>query len=95
MSSLVHAQRFRAMYERRMGSPAPTVGRSRWEDTTCLREIMLSHVSTRQPKHPHEIFEAVVNDYGSCGERRLWRALAWLLEQRQVVRTRDGYRRTA
>jgi hypothetical protein len=50
-----------------------------------LCDVMLEHVSRHQ-RMAGEIFDAVLADYGSCNERRLWRALARLIETGRVTR---------
>lgn len=52
---------------------------------------------TRFPKPPVELFADVRNKFGSCTDRRLWRALARLLADGEIDRVGiprhpDGYR---
>ena len=50
-----------------------------------LCAVMLEHIH-RHEQTAAEIFSAVRGDYGTCGERRLWRALTHLVASGQVVR---------
>lgn len=51
-----------------------------------LYDVMLDHVPSRVAMPAAEIFAAMRDDYGSVGERRLWRALRRLVDTGQVAR---------
>lgn len=68
-------------------TPART-GRDRLdrvEEVFGLRDMLLDYV-TETPRLPHYLFDALRADYGSVGERRLWRVLSWLVARGKVVR---------
>lgn len=50
-----------------------------------LREVMLDHVP-RRGATAREIFADTLHDYGTCHERRLWRALRVLVQSGRVRR---------
>jgi len=57
----------------------------RYEKAATLREIMLRHIGS-QPQRALQIFEAVRVVWGPCLDRRLWRALRWLVDTGKVRR---------
>lgn len=61
-------------------------------ETAMIREMLLEQVG-RYPRMPATLFAALLADYGSCGHRRLWRALAWLTAGGHIERSAAGYRR--
>lgn len=67
----------------RLGAPKKAARTS--SDTSLLREIVLEHVG-RRPVPAAELFERVRDDFGSCGTRRLWRALAWQVARGAIIR---------
>lgn len=90
------AANFRAKYQarqerRRAGRPwqPPRV----WDpgEITCLRETMLAQVHRLTPRMPAQIYRRTIDEFGSCDEKRLDRALRWLKDTGRVVRVPDGY----
>jgi hypothetical protein len=62
-------------------------------ETFALRDMMLGYV-TRYPQPAADLFAQVRDDYGSVGDRRLWRCLAWLLASGKITRIDEsGYTR--
>jgi len=53
--------------------------------TPILRQVLLEQVGHRE-RTAAQIFAAFGAEWGTCCERRLWRALAWLIEQGKVLR---------
>lgn len=57
-----------------------------WSDTRCLRAMLRDTIRRwREPRTAAEAFAAVVADFGSVCERRLWRALRWLVQRGEVA----------
>lgn len=54
--------------------------RTTWSsrETPLIREILLDHVSQR-PRLATRLFEELRADFGAIHERRMWRALDWLI----------------
>lgn len=50
-----------------------------------LKEIVLEHISSRQPKTFQEVYDDVLNDWGSVTERHVYRMIASLIEERKVA----------
>lgn len=79
------------------GSPLPRWGSQTREQRTLLL-VTYDHIG-RFPRLPADIFRQVLDDFGDCCERRLWRALATLVKLGLVERegppmtTDGGYRR--
>ena len=63
--------------------------RSPVSETRALREIILKYLSKRFGKTKSELFEDVENDFGTCGERRLHRQLAYLTDAGCIRRDRE------
>ena len=57
-------------------------------ETHALRESMLERLHPRRPMSPVRLFAALRDEWGSLGERRLWRVLCWLTGVGLVAR--DG-----
>jgi uncharacterized protein YcaQ len=57
----------------------------RYVEVALLREVMLQHISA-QPQRAAQIFAGVRAAWGTCGGRRLWRALQWLIAAGKVQR---------
>lgn len=96
-SSSETSARFLASFEARAGDlaqPRPVTGRPSREwshsDTVLIREVLLGKVK-RYPRSALELFQDVLDDFGSCHERRLWRALRWLLERGRIARVGPKY----
>ncbi len=53
-------------------------------ETRALRESLLSYV-TKRPRSAVRLFQLLTDEWGSVGERRLWRCLRWLIDQGAVV----------
>jgi Fe2+ or Zn2+ uptake regulation protein len=62
---------------------------SRWSDTFVLREATLSLTLPRVGKTAGELYRDVQDDYGSCGERRFYRILRFLVDGGFVVARRE------
>ena len=63
-----------AAYKARGGKPP---SEATWAaDTRLLRELMREHTG-RHLTRARELFARVRDDFGTVGERRLWRVLAW------------------
>jgi hypothetical protein len=73
--------------EVRPPKPPPS---SRFEDVACLRETMAASVD-RYPVSRAVVFSRTRTEFGPCEDRRLERALRWLVEAGRVERTSDGY----
>jgi hypothetical protein len=54
-------------------------------ETDAVRASVLQQIG-RRPRRAAEIFVAVRDDYGSVGERRLWRAIEWLVANGKAAR---------
>ena len=50
-----------------------------------LKEIVFEHVSTRQPKTFQEVYNDVLNDWGSVTERHIYRVIASLVGERKIA----------
>lgn len=59
-------------------------------ETLAIRAILLE-VADDKPASAVVLFARLRDDYGSCCERRLWRALRHLAASGQLVRTAAGY----
>ena len=59
-----------------------------------LDRAVLSHVDIRVQRTSAEIHDRLVNDWGSCGRRRLYRSLRRLIAAGAVIRIRHAERRT-
>lgn len=64
-------------------------GRAPVGETRILRETILRHVDRRVEKISAEIKEAVLDDFGSCGDRRFTRQLSYLVKVGCVRMGRD------
>jgi hypothetical protein len=85
--------------------PKFTTGRTPQHGAT-LREIVVKHVSSRRCKPFREIYNDVLDDYGTftsahAGARAIWRAIADLMRRQEIVpvkqpgtRFRGGYVRS-
>jgi hypothetical protein len=51
-----------------------------------LCDVMFDHVPARGSAPAAELFDATRRDYGTVGERRLWRALRRLIDTQRVQR---------
>ena len=57
-----------------------------WSDTRVLRELMRDTIRAwRRPRTAADAFGAVTEAFGRVGERRLWRALRWLIQRGEVI----------
>ena len=88
MSSTQAAQRFLALRTAR--GQQPTVFQDRAQEAACIRELMFMEIGWF-PRTAGAIFRAVLDEYGACDERRLWRNLRWLVDKGEVRRVDDGY----
>ncbi len=57
----------------------------RYLETAALRDAVWQQLSLRYPLMPHQLFERLRADWGSLGERRLWRALRWNAQRERVA----------
>lgn len=61
-----------------------------WSLRDALRDLIpearRGNISDRYPHRATDLFEALTSDWGSVGQRRLWRTLWWLLARGFVVR---------
>ncbi len=71
-------------------------------ETAALRETMLEVTPSRDVVRASRLFELLRDQWGSVCERRLWRALAWLVARGRLVRVgikcdayASGYRRAS
>jgi hypothetical protein len=62
------------------------------ESAKVFREVLLEHVGYAI-KPFGQIHQDMVNDWGDCGVRRVWRHLRHLMRNGVVERTVDGYRK--
>jgi hypothetical protein len=64
----------------------PGIHVQRADEFAALADTMLTKIGSHTPRSPREIFAAVRADYGSVGERRLWRCLRRLVETGSIRR---------
>lgn len=57
-------------------------------DTHTLRQIGLRHLYRLEARTFHDWAQAVREDFGSVGERRIYRVMKWLIDS-QLVRKSD------
>lgn len=56
-----------------------------WTETIALREAIWQQLSFRFPRAPHELYQAISDDWGEIKRRRFQRALSWLRHHRPIV----------
>jgi hypothetical protein len=56
-------------------------------DTHTLRQIGLRHLYRLEARTFHDWAQAVREDFGSVGERRIYRVMRWLIDNRLVVKS--------
>lgn len=83
------AARFLALFDERTRREQTTT--TPREQAAAFRELVLSHVCRLRPMMPCELHQAVENDWGPVCRRRLERAIRWLVDQGEIMRTPDGY----
>jgi hypothetical protein len=86
---------FRAAYEDRMrrrdeGRPWQNK-RGSEEESKYFRELVLSKVGRLTPRWQKQLQEEVEAEWGPVCWRRLQRAVKWLVDHGEIVRTPDGY----
>ena len=60
-------------------------------DTRLLRELIVEHLG-RGVQAPMEIYQSIVNDYGSLHIRRFWRVMRYLVDEGIIERLPEGYK---
>ncbi len=65
--------------------------RSKSATYRVFRECLLRHLK-RESRTGHAIRQDITDDYGTHTERRFWRVIAHLMEERIIEKTVDGYR---
>lgn len=79
-------------YWRRIYGNTPTPVKAQTND---IRDLLLRSASRYEARSAVALFRAVQDDWGHICERRLWRAIGWLIERGKLQRTgtrgSDGY----
>lgn len=96
--SIVPAERFRDLYEARKvreaswRCPRPDLDP---DEIAAFRDLVLSKISRLTPKRMKQIRREIEDDWGSVVERRIYRALYWLMSQGLIIRVGEPRARDA
>lgn len=73
-------------------SPRAKIVYRRYSETHAIREALVA-ATGRYPRSAMTLFAAVTDEWGPIGERRLWRAIKWLVDagRLRVVGEHGGY----
>lgn len=67
---------------------------TRATDWTLLREMLIEHIArNRGAVMPGQLYQSIVDDYGSLNIRRFWRALRYLADEGIIERLPEGISR--